>query len=230
MVDLIREVEEDLRRERFQKLWNSYGAYAIGLVLLLVLGVSALVGWRAWVESKQIAASENYEAVIRALREDASPENRERLERLAQADASGYGFLALLREAATLEEEGEKAAALAIYQSIYQERRVPQSAIIAPVFQDIARIYAGLTLLDGGAWEAIESTLRPLADSGRAGHLMAGEILALSALEQGYRQEALTIYRRILENENASPYIKERANALVALFDVEEEEEEEESE
>lgn len=230
MVDLIREVEEDLRRERYQKLWHSYGAYAVASILLLVLGVAGLVGWRAWVESKQIAASVTYETVISALQQDDSPENRERLERLAQTDASGYGFLALLREAAALEREGEKAAALAIYQSIYRDRRVPQSATIAPVFQDIARIYAGLTLFDGGAWEAIESTLRPLADSDRPGRLMAGEILALSALEQGYRQEALTIFRRILEDEDASPYIKERANALVTLFDVGQEEEEGESE
>ena len=225
MVDILREVEEDLRRERYQKLWNEYGVYAIGVVAALLLAVAGSFGWRAWVESRQLQASFEYEQAVEAIRESNTEPNRQTLENLALAEASGYGLLARFQEAAALEDAGERPAALAIYQSIYEHRgtggiEIPQA------FKDVARIYAGLTLLGGGAWEAVETALRPLADSQRAGRLMAGEILALAAIEQGYRDDALEFYRRIPDEEDASPYLKERAKALLRLFEYKPEEEE----
>ena len=229
MVDIFREVEEDLRRERYGKLWNAYGLYAVGLAVLLLLSSLGLVGWQRWVESKQVAASRSYESAVLAIREDNSTERRTHLQRIAAGDASGYGLLARFQEAAALEQAGDSNAAVALYQSIYRQTRSSQSAQFAPVFQDIARIYAGLALMDDAAWEEMESVLRPLADSQRAGSLLAGEILALSALEQGRREEAFAIYRRILDEEDASPHMQERVKALLALFETRAAKEEEEA-
>ena len=220
MVDIFREVEEDLRRERYGKLWNAYGVYAVGAVVLSLLAALGLVGWQRWVESKQVAASQTYESAVLAVQEDNSTERRAHLQHIAEGDASGYGLLARFQEAAALEQAGESAAAVALYQSIYRQRRASQSTEFAPVFQDIARIYAGLALMDDAAWEEMEAVLRPLADSERAGSLLAGEILALSALEQGRREEAFAIYQRILDEEDASPHMQERVKALLALFET----------
>ena len=222
MVDIFKEVEEDLRRERYGKLWNAYGAYAVGALAALLLGGAGLVGWQKWVETKQVAASQLYEGAVMAVLEDNSAEQRDQLKRIAEADASGYGLLARFHEAAALEQSGDSAAAVALYQGIYLERGVPQGAEIAPVFRDIARIYAALALMDAAAWEEMESVLRPLADSQRAGSLLASEILALSAVEQGRREEAFAIWQRIIETEDASPHMQERVKALLALFETDE--------
>ena len=222
MADIFREVEEDLRRERYGKLWNAYGAYAIGAVALLLLGGAGLVGWQRWVESKQVAASQLYEGAVAAVLEDNSAERRAHLKRIAEADASGYGLLARFQEAAALEKSGDSAAAVSLYQGIYLDRRAPRGADIAPVFRDIARIYAALALMDAAAWEEMDSVLRPLADSQRAGSLLAGEILALSALEQGRREEAFAIWQRIIDTQDASPHMQERVKALLALFETDE--------
>ena len=39
----IREIDEELRRERLMKLWERYGAYAVGAAVLIV---AATAGWR----------------------------------------------------------------------------------------------------------------------------------------------------------------------------------------
>ena len=44
MTDLFREVEEDLRREQFSKLWEKYGAWVIGLAVGIVVLTAAFVG------------------------------------------------------------------------------------------------------------------------------------------------------------------------------------------
>ena len=43
MSDIFREVEEDVRRERLEKLWKAYGNYAIAGLVLLFAGIGA---WR----------------------------------------------------------------------------------------------------------------------------------------------------------------------------------------
>lgn len=41
MSDIFQEVEEDVRRERYEKLWKKYGNYIIALAVLIVAGVAA---------------------------------------------------------------------------------------------------------------------------------------------------------------------------------------------
>ena len=41
MSDILREVDEELRRERYQKLWERYGIYVVGAALALVDTASA---------------------------------------------------------------------------------------------------------------------------------------------------------------------------------------------
>ena len=41
--DLFREIDEELRQERFEKLWQNYGKYVIGAAVAVVLSVG---GWK----------------------------------------------------------------------------------------------------------------------------------------------------------------------------------------
>ena len=45
MSDIIREVDEELRRERMMKLWERYGIYVVAVAVLVVVAVG---GWRVW--------------------------------------------------------------------------------------------------------------------------------------------------------------------------------------
>ena len=39
MGDIFREIDEELRQERFEKLWQSYGKYIIAAIVAVVVGV-----------------------------------------------------------------------------------------------------------------------------------------------------------------------------------------------
>ena len=43
LTDIFHEVDEEVRRERLQKLWERYSIYIIALAVLIVAGVGA---WR----------------------------------------------------------------------------------------------------------------------------------------------------------------------------------------
>ena len=45
MADIFHEVDEEVRRERLQKLWDRYSIYLIALAVLIVAGIGA---WRGY--------------------------------------------------------------------------------------------------------------------------------------------------------------------------------------
>ena len=45
MGDLFREINEELRQDRYEQLWQNYGKYAISIGMALVVSV---IGWKAW--------------------------------------------------------------------------------------------------------------------------------------------------------------------------------------
>ncbi len=45
MSDIFREVDEDLRREQFKRLWDRFGTYVIGLAVLIVVVTAGYRGW-----------------------------------------------------------------------------------------------------------------------------------------------------------------------------------------
>ena len=64
MSDIFREVEEDVRRERLEKLWKQYGDYVIAGVAVIVVGVAGYKLWQHY-EAQQLAkASVAYSAAI----------------------------------------------------------------------------------------------------------------------------------------------------------------------
>ena len=57
MADIFQEVEEDLRRDRYQRLAKKYGGYLVAGMLLLVLGTTGYVLWKNWHETRERAAT-----------------------------------------------------------------------------------------------------------------------------------------------------------------------------
>ena len=50
--DFIREVDEAVRQDRYKKLWDQYGIYALAAAVVLVAGVAGYKGWNSWQERK----------------------------------------------------------------------------------------------------------------------------------------------------------------------------------
>ena len=55
MSDIFREVDEEVRREQFRKMWERYGKYVIAACVLLVVAVG---GWRFYESNEAKKAAE----------------------------------------------------------------------------------------------------------------------------------------------------------------------------
>jgi hypothetical protein len=112
---LFREVHEELRRERLEKLWDRYGIYIVLAAALLVLGVA---GYQ-YTQSRNLAAARaagaSYEEALRLAAEGKAEEAAKVFSALVESGPQGYATLARLQLAGAAVEAGRTADAVAIY-------------------------------------------------------------------------------------------------------------------
>ena len=121
MSDIFREVEEDVRRERLEKLWKQYGDYVIAGVAVIVVGVAGYKLWQHY-EAQQLAkASVAYSAAIELSNGDRNTEAAQVFAKIAKNAPSGYAVIAKLAEADALVADGRAADGVALYKSIAEK-------------------------------------------------------------------------------------------------------------
>ena len=132
--DVFREVDEEVRREQLQKLWERYQYYAYAAVTVILLGVG---GWRGydWYVTKQAAETGAAFEEAMALSERGEHAFRERLRQIAAQGTAGYRSPTRLRQAAELADAGRDA--IAAYERIAGDSSVSQ------VLRDLAGLQAG---------------------------------------------------------------------------------------
>src|SRR5689334_20710274 len=111
--DLLRQVEEELRRERLEKIWKQYGTYIFVAAALIVVGVA---GYKFW-EGQRVAAAQSsgeiYESALGLLRDKKDGSAEKEFEKLSVDGIGGYRALAQLQLAGLQAKQGKKTEALA---------------------------------------------------------------------------------------------------------------------
>jgi hypothetical protein len=212
LADIFREVDEDLRRDSAQQLWDKYGIYLIGLAVSIIAVTSIVVGWRAYQTS---IAEDAAQAFIEADAE-ASVEGSDAAAiyaALAEEVPAGYAALANLRAAAELSEAGDIDAAIKAYELISGDSSVE------PILRDLADIKAGTLLVGRTSYDDLAGRLLPLTGEGEAWRNPAREILGLGAYREQKYAQARALFQEIVDDATATPGLRDRAHVLIALID-----------
>jgi len=208
---LIREIDEDLRKERFAKLWKAYGGYVIAAAVSLVIGVAGYQGWYSYDLNRREAAGEEL-AKAMTLAGDNSTASLEAFRSVAESDR-GYAILARLQEAALLAKGGDREAALALYQRLEAE-------VDDPIYRDLAVVLgASLRLESAGSpvdrgW--LVQVLQPIAAEGNPWRYSAREIIGVLALQAGDTAKAGEVFSSLAADLQAPPDMRARATELLA--------------
>ena len=114
----LREVDEAVRHERYKKLWDRYGIYAIGLALLIVVGVSGYKGWNYWRE--RVAGESGAEFTQALVLEQAGDKAKakEAFGQLVEEGPAGYRVLGRFQLAEAEAEAGRIDKAVADYDAL----------------------------------------------------------------------------------------------------------------
>ena len=149
----IREVEEELRREQFQRLWERFGTYAIGIAVLLVLAVAGYKYSEYHRVSTAEASGARYEAAARLASSGKPEEAHKAFEDLAKNSSAGYATLARLQLAATAAKAGRTSEALAAYEAIAADGGASDALL-----RDYAALQAAVLRLDTADWTQMQNS------------------------------------------------------------------------
>jgi len=208
--DIFQEIDEELRRENFAKLWQRYGVYLVGLAVLIVVAVAAVVGWRAYQQRVHEAEGERYALALDLARQGKDKEASEVFAEVSREGRGGHAMLARFEEAALKSKAGDSTGAIALYDALSAD------GSLEPAYRDLARLMAAQDELKDGDPRAVITRLAPLTSAGNPWHPTALELTALAQLKAGNVPEARATYQRIADDLQAPQSLRARAAEILA--------------
>jgi hypothetical protein len=211
VADIFQEVDEDVRRERLEKLWQRYGNLVIAACILVVAAVGAWRGYEWWQDKKAAQSGAAFEAAVTLAEAGKHQEAEAAFAKLAADGSAGYRPLARLREAAELAHT-DKAAAVKAYDEIAADKSAGQ------VIDELAALRAGFLLVDTAPYSEIRARLEPLTGADKTFRHSARELLALSAWKSGDMTAARQWTDMIITDPQTPQGTRTRADILSELI------------
>ena len=207
MSDIFREVEEDVRRERLQKLWKAYGNYAIAALVLLFAGIG---GWQFWQRHELAERQKVSDAFIAAQRVSNPQTAASAFSDLARTAPKGYATVARLAQAGAMLASGQRDGAIALYKQIAKD----DSGMIGSV----ARLRAAWALSETASRTELAELLKPIDQPGSPWRQNAREVLAYADYRAMDTKSALTKYSELALDPESPDGLRGRAKAMVTFL------------
>jgi|GEM_PF-81519 len=210
----VREVDEELRRDRVTGFMTRYGYYVIGGIVLLL---AAIGGWIWWQHRQNVAAGEQSEKLIQVI-EQIERNNAQgaapAIDELAGSNRQGYRIAALFARANAQISTNAIPAAVETLKTIAGDGDAPQP------YRDAALIRQTQLELDNLPPGEVEQRMRPLAQAGNAWHGTAGELLAVALIRQQKLPEAGRVFEAIAKDKSVPETIRARAIQMASSLGI----------
>lgn len=209
---LAKEVDEEMHREKMRALWMKYRFVVLGFVigvLLITVGLEVFQSWRTRVSMKDSDAFEN--AVILAY--TGNPDKAiTALQEIAKKSHTGYEYLAQMKIAGILFQQGKDTEALDMLKKVIDSGAPKELKSVATLS------YVGHQIDTANAQE-LQKMLTPLLKSNNPYRASAAELSAALYLKENNKQEAIAVLKGAISDELASPFVKERLNGLLTVIE-----------
>jgi hypothetical protein len=213
MSDIIREVDEELRRERLANIWKKHGGLIVLGVFLIVAGTAGWRGYEYYANKQAEAAAERFAAAQKLAADATKTDEAIKAFQAIAADApSSYRLLARLSAAAELGQKDAKAGAAA-FDAIANDNSVES------LMREIASIRGAALVVDTADVAEMQKRLALALADGSAFRHSANELMALAHLRAGNQAEAQKLFLLLAFDPETPPGMRNRAQRLqAALF------------
>ncbi len=212
MADIFQEVDEALKQDRAEKIWQEWGPTIIGTAVLIVLFTAIFSGVRTWnahknaVETEQLLETLDAKDVAGAL------------ETFAETTRPGHKTIALLNAAGGFVNNKQPEDAQKIYRRIVEDARIPD------VFRDYARLMdvrLELEIAEKPDADALLASLGTIKGKNNPWHWHAAMDMAM--IEAHHKADyagAIETLNTVLNEESLPPSIKQRAEAMKHVYSI----------
>jgi hypothetical protein len=207
---LIQEIEDDLARQKYEKLWKDYGAYVIGFAVILVLGTAAITYYKNYKLETEMSVTRGYIELL-----DAKTEKPEAI--IAQLQAFGsenkgriQEVYALMNAASTAVKNGKFEEGIKIYEDIVA------NASLEKAYRDLAELMIVQNQLDTAERSVLEARLARLVLPDSIWKFSAMEFSGYLALRFGDKVKARELFAELKDMKDVPVSIAARAKDVHA--------------
>ena len=208
---ILREIDEELRKEQFSRLWMRYGKILIGVAIVIVSAVASYKAWQSYDVTNRGQQGESFAETLRLIGESNGEVSIEALTSF-QADAShGYQMLAGFQAAAQMAIGGDGQGAEAAYDKLANDNSLDI------IYSDLAILLGTIQRMNSGDDTAsLTAALAPLAADSNPWRHTTRELIAVLAEQSGDKAKAREIFSALTNDANTPQGIRLRAKELLA--------------
>jgi len=208
--DIFQEIDEELRRDRWEAVWKKYGRYIIGVAAVIVLATAGWVAWQEYERRQSVAVTAAMHNAMAAAGADQTEQAIQAFTAVSEDGNERQVTLALLQEAALRAEQGDRESARGLYQSLRENDS------LADPYRALATIRAVELDLAEGDPQTLLGWLEPLLADGSPWRHIGWELSAYLQ-ERAGNADAARVFMERLQNDMDSPAAaRARAEAYLA--------------
>jgi len=201
----LREVDEELRRDRLVRFWHAYGRWTLAAIVVALLAFAGFLYWTHTSNVAKEAEQVHMQDVVDDLSAGNAAKAKPLLDTLAASSAPGNRGVAKMIQADALLRANDVKRAAAKFAEVAGD-----DAVGKPI-RDLALIRQTSAEYDTLAPQAVIDRLKPLAVKDSAWLGSAGEMVALAYLRLNKPQDARAMFKTIAEADDVPDSIRQRA-------------------
>jgi hypothetical protein len=205
---LVREVDEELRRDRLRKLWRQSAPFVFGAAAAVVLLVAGYEGWSWWTESNAAKSSDQFYAAAGIADGTDVDAAKKALDDIIAQGSGGYPALAQFREASLLAQSGKLDEAVAAYDGL-------ATSLSNGHLRELALVMGANVLVDKGDVAAVEQRVGGSITPDSPMRNAAREVLGLTQYKAAKLDDAMKSFQAILDDPLASRDLQSRVQIYV---------------
>ncbi|WP_291844691.1 tetratricopeptide repeat protein [Maricaulis sp.] len=210
MVDIFEEVDEELRRDKYQDLLRQWGPWVLGAAVAVILGTVAWQGFDAWQTRNRETSSDAFIAAMNDVEAGRLDAAAAALDSVVAEGTPGYAALALMQRGNLALEQGDAAAAAGFFDEV-------AARASDPLLRDMAEIRSVWASWDSLSYSDIDLRLNVLIGGDSPFRHLARETIAAAALRAGEIERARTQYQFLAFASDAPSGVQRRAQEALAL-------------
>jgi len=210
----VREVDENLRRDRLRDAAKKYSGWLIAAVVLFLGASGGYIYWQDYQRKQNEKAVEQLAQVFTEVSKGQTQTAPARLDTLSKDHSKAVRASAGFGRAAMAIEQNDPKLAIAKFRGMAEDTSLPRP------FRDLALIRQTALEFDSLKPEEVIARMQPLTKPGAPWFGSAGELTAMALIKQGKKAEAGRLFAAIARDEQAPEPLRGRAVQMASSLGV----------
>ena len=210
----VREVDENLRRDRVQDFFKEKGGWIVAGVILFL----AASGGFIWYQQHKVKLAEQHVEQLAQIYKDIGTGKTAKvtaqLDDLSKSSSKAVRATAMFTRAAFALQQNDQKLALATYKKLAEDGSLPDAYRNAALIRQTAMEFDKLQP------QQVIARLEPLAKPGGPWFGSAGEMTALALIKQGKTKEAGQLFASIAKDKDAPSAVRNRSVQIAGSLGV----------